>query len=181
MSHPTQKSPEWAFTLQKYLLLHSQHDALQKHLNEILPPDPDTASSSFTDYPLRSRHGSLPSSPISEDKFFIPPSPPYRNHVRGGSISQTTALNLPSQRRRFSLPVVISESTLDLIVEEETKLKHVNQQIKSTLTELLNCESVKNDKSCRLWVQTRLMAAERELKDSKSRSFERRRSDDMPL
>jgi len=44
------------------------------------------------------------------------------------------------------------------------KLKNVNQQIKSTLTDLLNCESVRRDQRYRMWVQTRLMDAEKELK-----------------
>lgn len=59
------------------------------------------------------------------------------------------------------------------------KLKDVNLQIKSTLTELLNCESVRSDNRYRTWVQTRLMDAERELKVSRTRSCERRRSEDV--
>jgi len=65
------------------------------------------------------------------------------------------------------------------IEQDEVKLKSVNQQIKSTLTELLNCESVRGDRRYRMWVQTRLMDAERELKGGRSRSCERRRSEDM--
>jgi hypothetical protein len=52
-------------------------------------------------------------------------------------------------------------------------------QIKQTLTDLLNCESVRNDNKYRLWVQTRLMDAEKELKESRVRSFDRRRSEDV--
>jgi hypothetical protein len=61
------------------------------------------------------------------------------------------------------------------IEEDETKLKMVNQQIKSTLTELLNCESVRGDRRYRMWVQTRLMDAERELKRDRARSCDERR------
>lgn len=78
--------------------------------------------------------------------------------------------------RAFSLPTLVDESTLGLIQEDEWKLKNVNQQIKTTLTELLNCESVKSDRKYRMWVQSRLMDAEKELKDCRSRSCERRRS-----
>jgi len=60
------------------------------------------------------------------------------------------------------------------IEQDEIKLKMVNQQIKSTLTELLNCESVRGDRRYRMWVQTRLMDAERELKRERTRSCERR-------
>ena len=81
--------------------------------------------------------------------------------------------------RRSSLPTVIDESILGEIEEDEMKLKSVNQQIKSTLTDLLNCESVKGDRRYRAWVMTRLMDAEKELKTSRSRSCERRRSEDI--
>lgn len=59
------------------------------------------------------------------------------------------------------------------IEQDEMKLKSVNQQIKNTLTELLNCESVRGDRRYRMWVQTRLMDAERELKTERMRSRER--------
>lgn len=68
---------------------------------------------------------------------------------------------------------------IEEIEEEEQKLKNVNQQIKTTLTDLLNCESVKSDLRYRKWVQTRLMDTERELKEGRSKSCERRRSEDM--
>lgn len=77
--------------------------------------------------------------------------------------------------RRSSLPAVIDESLLGEMEEDESKLKSVNQQIKSTLTDLLNCESVRGDRRYRMWVQTRLMDAEKELKGSRSRSCEKRR------
>lgn len=67
------------------------------------------------------------------------------------------------------------------IEEDEQKLKNVNQQIKTTLTDLLNCESVRADLRYRKWVQTRLMDTERELKENRSKSCERRRSEDMSL
>ena len=81
--------------------------------------------------------------------------------------------------RRSSLPTVIDESILVAIEEEEEKLLNVNLQIKSTLTELLNCGSVRDDKRYRAWVQSRLMDAEKELKGSRSRSSARRRSEDV--
>lgn len=44
-----------------------------------------------------------------------------------------------------------------------------HHDIKATLTDLLNCESVKRDAKTRLWVQTRLMEAEMELKRQRRR------------
>jgi hypothetical protein len=51
---------------------------------------------------------------------------------------------------------------------EET-LYETNQQIKNTLTELLNCEGVKHDKAYRQWVQEKLMDAEMELRKQRRR------------
>jgi len=83
------------------------------------------------------------------------------------------------QTRRSSLPTIITESLLGEIEEDEMKLKDVNQQIKSTLTALLNCESVRGDRRYRNWVQTRLMDTEQELKKSRCQSCDRRKSDEV--
>lgn len=64
--------------------------------------------------------------------------------------------------------VTVSHSEPAMSVDEEA-LFDVNHDIKSTLTELLNCEAVRNDKRMRLWVQTRLMDAELELKRQRKR------------
>jgi len=68
---------------------------------------------------------------------------------------------------------------LGAIEEDEHKLQDVNLQIKSTLTELLNCESVRGDGRYRMWVQTRLMDAERELTKARKGSCGRRKSVDV--
>jgi len=175
---PNQKDPERGFALQKYLLLHSQHDALQKHLSQITSSIPTAATNSPSRSPDRLRYGSLSSSPTSDDSY-MSSSPPtvMRNHRRSGSIQHQRPM---IRTRRSSLPAVIDQSIIGEIVEDEMKLKSVNQQIKSTLTELLNCESVRGDRRYRMWVQTRLMDAEKELKGSRSRSCDRRRmSEDM--
>jgi hypothetical protein len=54
-------------------------------------------------------------------------------------------------------------------VSDESMLYELNQRIKTTLTELLNCESVKHDKDYRAWVQSKLMDAEHELKRQRRR------------
>lgn len=76
--------------------------------------------------------------------------------------------------RRSSLPAVIDESIIREMEEDESKLKSVSQQIKSTLTDLLNCEGVRGDRRYGMLVQTRLMDAEKELKGSRSQSCEKR-------
>lgn len=180
--NPTQKSPERAFALQKYLLLHSQHDALQKHLDHITSVLPQTTNhNSKSLSPIRNRHSSLSSlstSPESDNDYTVPTPPePIKNHRR--SISTTRPQRPILRQRRSSLPTVVDESILDEIEEDEGKLKDVNLQIKGTLTELLNCESVRADRRYRMWVQTRLMDAERELTKAKKGSCERRMSVDV--
>jgi len=67
------------------------------------------------------------------------------------------------------------------IIEDEQKLLNVNQQIKTTLTELLNCESVRGDRKYRMWIQSRLMDAEKELKMRRTTALGRRRSVDFAV
>lgn len=79
-------------------------------------------------------------------------------------------------KRRSSLPAIIDENEiLSSLEQEETKLHDVNEQIKCTLTELLNCESVRTDGRYRMWVQQRLMNTERELKGDRMKGCEKRR------
>jgi len=52
---------------------------------------------------------------------------------------------------------------------ENDQLRVVNHQLKATLTELLNNDSVKHDSNLRMWVQGRLMDAEMELKRQRRR------------
>ena len=54
---------------------------------------------------------------------------------------------------------------------EEAKLCDVNEGIKRTLTELLNCEATRGEgnRQFRAWVQGRLMEAERELRRGRRR------------
>jgi hypothetical protein len=183
--NPTQKDPERAFALQKYLLLHSQHDALQKHLQQITTSVPTTNTSPSHSPSRYSRHSSissespsLSSSPETPANIYLSHNPittSNSRHQRSSSVAQSHS-RPPIVKRRSSLPAIIDESLIGEIEQDETKLKMVNQQIKSTLTELLNCESVRGDTRYRMWVQTRLMDVEQELKRDRTRSCERRAS-----
>lgn len=182
LASPTRKEPERAFALQKYLLLHSQHDTLQRRLSEIST----SALASISGSPDRLRQGSLSSHSSSSSSSSSPNSnePPQflsrRNRLdRSDSMPLLHSGQPIAVARRPSLPAVIDESFLVAIEEEEEKILNVNLQIKTTLTELLNCGSVRSDKRYRAWVQSRLMDAERELKGSRSRSSTRRRSEDV--
>ncbi|CAG8957745.1 hypothetical protein HYFRA_00000083 [Hymenoscyphus fraxineus] len=175
---PTSKNPERAFALQKYLILHSQHDAIVKRLNSL----PGSSTNSPTHSPSGHRGFSRSPSSESEENFDLSSEPPvgFRHHHRGGSIPTSRCRPRPQLRtRRSSLPTVIDESILHEIEEDQMKLKDVNQQIKTTLTDLLNCESVRSDNRYRKWVMEKLMAAEKELKENRSLSCERRKSVDF--
>ncbi|KAH8599283.1 hypothetical protein B0O99DRAFT_613462 [Bisporella sp. PMI_857] len=173
-SNPNQYDSERGLALQKYLLLHSQHNALQKHLSQITPSMPTTTSPFGTQHASHQQSMSISTSP--SDDGYLSSSPPThsRFHQRTGSTDMS-----PSRpkivKRRFSLPDIMEQSIVDEVALEELKLKNVNQQIKGTLTELLNCQSVRKDDRYRKWVQTRLMDAERELKGTRSRSGDQRR------
>ncbi|CAD6442513.1 8be2d604-ffb2-4123-beb4-33026faccd47-CDS [Sclerotinia trifoliorum] len=179
--NPTQKSPERAFALQKYLLLHSQHDALQKHLNQVTA----AVQESPTAFADRHRNSSVSSDSSNASDTSVSPhsAPMTASRSRRGSLPSSFGhmQHFHRENRINSLPAVIDETVVEEIEEDEQKLKDVNQQIKTTLTDLLNCESVRGDLRYRKWVQTRLMDTERELKESRSKSCERRRSVDMSL
>lgn len=67
-------------------------------------------------------------------------------------------------------PTPYSLATAAAYDSDARKLHDVNQQIKTALTELLNCESVRGDRLYRAWVQNRLMEAERELRGGRRNS-----------
>ena len=68
-----------------------------------------------------------------------------------------------------ALEAVPDEETMEAISAEEKRLFDVDESIKRVLTELLNCDSVRHDGSMRLWVQSRLMETEKELRCGRRR------------
>jgi len=140
MSNTREKSPERDFTLQKYILLQAQHESLGGRLQSSSAHPINRRSSAYSlDSPS--------SSPPSKRRSSIA-------YPASASSSQTTV----------SSSIPRSESEID-----EEKLHEVNQQIKATLTSLLNCDTVKHDGAFRSWVQSRLMDAELELREEKRR------------
>ena len=122
--NPTEKSPERRHVLQKYLLLHSQHEALQ------------------------------------------------RQQQKRGSISNAQLVGTSTITRTSSQSDPIDESALGEIEDSENRLISVIEQIKCTLTELLNSKGVEDDSRYKMWVQTKLMNAEKELKGFRTRNYE---------
>lgn len=61
------------------------------------------------------------------------------------------------------------EDAENAINADEDKLFEINKQIRATLTDLLNCDSVKGDDRMRGWVQSRLMDAQHVINTQKRR------------
>lgn len=153
--------------LQKYMLLHEQHESLRQHLDELRPLQTSFASTAVHT-PAASPTRTSSTSSFSSAS----PTSPY--HSRSSSSYGSRRASLPP-RAAYGLDTVLDETTLAELAVEEAKLCDVNEGIKRTLTELLNCENVRSDRAFRTWVQCRLMDTEREL-----RSGRRRRSAPEP-
>ncbi|KAI1501332.1 hypothetical protein F5X99DRAFT_409116 [Biscogniauxia marginata] len=148
------------FTLQKYLLLQTQHEELRQQLHDLCPPCTGTFPTAVTTpsvSPTRSFGGST--SPQ------LSPSP-SRNHRRSPFPS---AMSSGYRSSRSQLEPVLDETLVEEMAMGEQKLFDVNEGIKRALTELLNCEMVRKDRAMRTWVQTRLMDTERELRSGRRR------------
>src|SRR5699024_9114030 len=124
----------YSFALEKYMLLQEQHEELSHHLQQIRPRQHSTGS-------ISTRSSSVSS--ISS----------RRRHARGGRTRCSIAAEA-------CLDTIVDEETLYEISAEEQRLFDVNESIKRALTELLNCDAVRCDKSMRMWAQARLMETE---------------------
>ncbi|KAK5684309.1 hypothetical protein LTS10_004176 [Elasticomyces elasticus] len=167
------RSSDKAVMLQRYMALHAQQAAVRRRLSTS-PSPPTSPKSAATTSPSMStsESSSATSSPTLSGHNFSQISPP------------TLALPKPSTKktssRRPSMTPIPEDASIDdtnndanncyfPISPDEHKLYDVNHNIKSTLTELLNCDALRHDPKMRLWVQTRLLDAERELKRQRRR------------
>lgn len=147
--------------LQQYLRLQEQHESLRQNLSDLRPLQ--TPFSAVSASPVISPARTSSTSSVTSLGASSPTSRSHRHFSMGSG--------LPWE----SLETVPDETTIDELATKEAKLCHVNEGIKRTLTELLNCETVRDDRAFRTWVQCRLMDTEREL-----RSGRRRRSAPEP-
>ncbi|OLN87071.1 hypothetical protein CCHL11_06469 [Colletotrichum chlorophyti] len=145
------------FALQRYLLLHTQHEELRQHLDQIRP--------------VITCNTSLASSPsVSPTRSTYAPFGQYPHATSGRRHhSRRSSLSGPKARRSSSLAPIADETTIWAVAEEEQRLFDVNEGMKRALMELLNCEQVRSDSSFRMWVQCRLMDTEKELRSERRR------------
>ncbi|TFB06567.1 hypothetical protein CCMA1212_001291 [Trichoderma ghanense] len=156
---------DYAYTLQKYLRLQQQHEQLCNNLEQIRPRTASTGTlstiSSPSTSPVRtSIHALAASSPISAST----PSP--RRHSRSSGARRASR---HSRCFEDQLDTIVDEDTIYQISAEEQRLSDVNESIKRALTELLNCDAVRSDKTTRMWAQARLMETEQELRSGRRR------------
>ena len=146
-----------SFALQKYMLLQEQHQELCSHLDQIRSQITSGSGSIYSTpstSPTRSSNSSLPPSPRRHSR-----SSERRHHSRSSARCSGW-----EDARSSELSTILDEETLYELSAEEQRLYDVNESIKRALTELLNCNSVRGDRSFRMWVQTRLMETEKELR-----------------
>lgn len=148
----------YAFTLQKYLRLQQQHEQLCNNLEQIRPRTASTGTLSTISSPSTSpvRSSILTSS---------------RRHSRSGGPSRRGSRQPRQSNNGWEdqLDTILDEETIYQISAEEQRLFDVNESIKRALTELLNCDAVRNDMPTRMWAQARLMETEKELRSGRRR------------
>ena len=145
------KSHNYTLAMQEYMDLQLIRDELCSHLDQIRPPSASSSFSSPATSPTRS----------SSSRRHSRSSERYHNraHARCSGFYESSE----------TLDTIPDEETLEAISAEERRLFHVDESIKRALTELLNCDSVRHDRSMRLWVQSRLMETEKELRSGRRR------------
>ncbi|OAA50916.1 hypothetical protein BBO_00863 [Beauveria brongniartii RCEF 3172] len=153
----------YTFAMQKYLLLQEQHAELSSHLEQIRPRQSSLCSGASTT-------SSPESSPNRAELSLSYPVTRYspRKRSRSGQ-SRCSGWAADSRRGSAVLDTIPDEETLQAISAEEQRLFDVNESIKRALTEMLNCDIVRADSSIRMWTQTRLMEAEKELRSGRRR------------
>ncbi|KAI5457468.1 hypothetical protein BGZ63DRAFT_408201 [Mariannaea sp. PMI_226] len=150
----------YSFALQKYLLLQEQHQELCNHLDQIRPQPTGFRS-------VRTTPSSSPTRSLSSSSASNSSSP--RRHSRSSERRHRSHARCSGWDDGQQLSTIPDEETLFEISAEEQRLFDVNESIKRALTELLNCSAVRSDRSLRMWVQTRLMETEKELRSGRRR------------
>ncbi|TQV95373.1 hypothetical protein V2A60_009590 [Cordyceps javanica] len=153
----------YTFAMQKYLLLQEQHAELSTHLQQIRPRQSSLCSGAST----ASSPESSPNRAEPSLSYPVARSSP-RKRSRTGQ-ARCSGWSADARRGSAVLDTIPDEETMQAISAEEQRLFDVNESIKRALTEMLNCDIVRADSSMRMWTQTRLMEAEKELRSGRRR------------
>lgn len=151
------------FAMQKYFLLAEQHEELRTTLETIRA----SAQYPSVSIPTTTSSSSYASTPaVSPTRGSCSPfGSSSRHHSRRSSLAG------PPKTRRNStaLTTLADESILFQLAEEEQRMFDVNEAMKRALTELLNGDQSRSDRTFRNWVQCRLMETEKELRSERRR------------
>lgn len=140
-------------------MLSNQQESLRKRLSLRSPPTfPSTTAT-----PCYTSLSSSPTSDAHRSDMYTPPTT-YSYQPR----SSRPVPTMPGYAHSKS--ATMHSACHDAGMDNDSKaLCQINQQIKATLTEMLNNDSVKHDEKFRAWIQSRLMDAEMELKQQRRR------------
>lgn len=149
-------------TLRRYLLLQDEHESIRRHLDAL---SADTSSTS-TSTSSTATPGSPALSPTRASAF---------GHKRTDSALRRASMDAPrprchGRRSRGSPDMAgIDSTTLAEMLSEEARLFTINEGIKRSLTELLNCDTTRGDQALRQWIMARLLEVEKELRSGRRR------------
>lgn len=154
-------------TLRRYLLLQDEHETIRRHLNA-LSSDASTSSSTCT-----SNSTAVTSPALSPTRASA-----FGGHKRTDSALRRASMDAPrpapsrchGRRSRVSPDMTgVDPTTLAEMLSEEARLFTINEGIKRSLTELLNCDTTRGDPAFRQWIMTRLLEVEKELRSGRRR------------
>jgi hypothetical protein len=115
---------------------------------------------------VRIRGSSLSSSSGSKENFLsLAPlfAPQQLDQIKSGPNVQQVPPEVIATT--IAPPAIINDCISEEVKVKEIELNSLNEDIKSTLMILLNSDGVKNCRRYKLWVQTRLADAEKELSE----------------
>lgn len=149
-------------TLQRYLLLQEEHESIRRHMDELSTSEPSSAETTAT----TTRSTTSPAlSPTRASAFGQ-----YKRRTSSGSGAFRPRCHGQSGRRGASDPeMAVDPARLAEMLNEEARLCSINEGIKRSLTELLNCETVRCDQAFRQWIMSRLLEVEKELRSGRRR------------
>lgn len=138
------------------MLLSAQQEVLQRRLSLHLPSAAPITTSS-------PEFQSLSSSPTSSPRTHSTSWSPEPSYSSMFPMATQPISAMPGTIHRHRHSVDESQSI------DSHKLCMINQQIKATLTELINTASVRSDEKHRAWVQDKLMDAEQQIRKTRRR------------
>lgn len=167
-------------TLRRYLLLQEEHEIIRHHLDELsaCSTPSTTATPSPVVSPTRGAVGHSRQHRRSDSATrrasapqFNAPRGPARSRTSGRGPRQVPMGLITSADKLVSMegeePIV--DAAMAEMLSEEARLFTINEGIKRSLTELLNCETTRSDQTFRQWVMSRLMEVEKELRVGRRR------------